>query len=84
MVAKREDLKHRVLSGIESLPEGALAEVVSFVEYQRYKMGQKEPANLSPRQPVALGGLFKAFDLSEEEIDEARREMWCGSGEQGS
>jgi hypothetical protein len=81
MVATREDLKHRVLSGIESLPEEALAEVVNFVEYQRFKATQTDSAAGRRDRPVALEGIAPEFDLSEEEIADVRREMWAGFGD---
>ncbi len=37
MATTQHDLKQRVVELIETLPEDALAEVATFVEYHRYK-----------------------------------------------
>jgi hypothetical protein len=81
MVAKLENLRMRVVSEIEDLPEDALAELLSFVEYQRYKATRDGLIEGKPNRPVALEGIAPEFDLSEDEIAEVRREMWAGFGE---
>jgi erythromycin esterase-like protein len=51
------------------LPVEKQREVLDFVEFLR--------AHEAPRRPLRdLAGLFKGFDISPEDIDEARREMW--------
>ncbi len=79
MATKQQDLKQRVVEMIDALPADALQEVATFVEYQRYKIerGQDEP----PYKPIALGGLWKGIQISEQDIEEARREMWGRFGE---
>lgn len=73
------DAKQRLHEAIDALPEGALAEVASFVEYQQYKLDRSKTD--PPYEPTALGGLWKDLGLSPEDLDEARREMWAGFGE---
>ena len=70
------DVKQRLHAAIDALPEEALSEVASFVEYQRYKLehGKTGP----PYEPTALGGLWKDLGLSPDDLDEARREMRAG------
>jgi hypothetical protein len=44
-------------------------EVLDFVEFLR--------VHAAPKRPLRdVAGLFKGFDISPEDIDEARREMW--------
>jgi hypothetical protein len=74
-----EDLKRRLAAELDELPAEALAEVASFLAYQRYKVG--ENARTTPYEPVALGGLWKGLGLTTEDLDEARREMWADFGE---
>jgi hypothetical protein len=74
-----QDAKRRLHEAIDALPEEALAEVASFVEYQRYKHGQEQGA--TPYKPIALGGLWKGVTITEEDIAEARKEMWGKFGE---
>ncbi|MGH2560328.1 MAG: hypothetical protein ACRDJH_14800 [Thermomicrobiales bacterium] len=81
MVASRVDLEGKIFAEVKALPDEALAEVVQFIEYQRFKTGQQERPYDTPYRPVALGGLWAGHDLSEEEIDEVRREIWAGFGE---
>ncbi|MGH2534874.1 MAG: hypothetical protein ACRDJW_21650 [Thermomicrobiales bacterium] len=81
MVANRMDLEGKIIAEVRDLPDEALAEVVQFLEYQRYKVEQQDKPYDTPYRPVALGGLFREFDLSEEEIAEARQEMWGNFGD---
>ena len=57
----------RVMLKLQALPEDQLRQVLEFIE------------KLTPETPLArtsLYGMFEGFDTSEEEIAEARREMW--------
>ncbi len=74
MTATRDDLRQQVLAVLDTLPDEALAEVAAFVDFQRYKLGR--PAAGPPYRPIALGGIWKGIDISDEDIAEARREMW--------
>jgi hypothetical protein len=76
------DLKDQIVSKLDSLSIDALRDILDFVEYQRFK--QERPATeepTTPYTPVRLGGLIPELDLSEEEIDELRREIWSGLGD---
>ncbi len=68
----------RIIALLDDLPDSALAEVVSFVEFQRYKVGQQSES--LPRStrflPTPMGGLWKGYEITSEDIAEARREMW--------
>lgn len=75
----QRDLKQQVLDGIDSLPEEALAEVATFAEYQRYKL--ERARGVPPAKPMGLGGLWKGLRITEQDIDEARRELWGRFGE---
>jgi hypothetical protein len=51
------------------LPVEKQREVLDFVEFLR--------VHEAPKRPLRdVAGLFKGFDISPEDIDEARREMW--------
>lgn len=80
MAATHGDPKQRLLTLIDELPDEALAEVASFAEYQRAKQQEKETSP-TPYRPVALGGLWQGIHISDEDIAEARREMWGNFGE---
>jgi hypothetical protein len=81
MVASRVDLEGKIIAELRALPDEALAEIVQFLEYQRFKAEQQEPSYDTPYRPVTLDGLWAGHDLSEEEIDEVHREVWAGFGE---
>ncbi len=74
-----EKLKQKVLVAVDELPPEALAAVADFVDFQRYKLDH-QPRN-PPYHPVKLGGLWKGIKITEEDIKEARREMWESLGE---
>jgi hypothetical protein len=57
----------QVMLKVQTLPEDQQRQVLEFIE-------QLPPRSPQPRPP--LYGLFKGFDTTEEEIAEARREMW--------
>lgn len=78
MVAQGTGTKERAIALLDELPETALAEIVSFLEYQRYKIANHDdPTPPKPRfRPTPMGGLWKDVEITSEDIAEARREMW--------
>lgn len=68
-------LKVHINALIDTLPEEALAEVMSFIEFQRFKLVPKE-SSTPPYLPTPMGGLWKGARITAEDITEARREMW--------
>ena len=68
-------LKKQISQTIETLPESSLMEVATFLEYLQYResLGRRRPA--TPYTPVALGGLWQGVTITDEDIDEVRREM---------
>jgi hypothetical protein len=77
MVATKQGTKEKVIALLDELPESALAEIVSFVEFLQYKLsaGKNKPPN---PVPVKLGGLLAGTDITGEDIAEIRHEMWGG------
>jgi hypothetical protein len=71
----RDGLKEQVVAVLNTLPEEALAEVATFLEYLQYKLDQHPPQQ-PPYKPVALGGLWEGITITDEDIAEVRREMW--------
>jgi len=47
--------------------------VQRFVEFLRSQVQEKPPYT-----PVALGGLWKGIEVTDEDIAAIRREMWAG------
>jgi hypothetical protein len=76
------DLKEQIVNKLDSLSIEALRDILDFVEFQRFKQ-ERPPSNqpTTPYTPVKLGGLVPELDLSEEEIDKLRREIWSGLGD---
>lgn len=70
---RKEDL----IQTIEALPEDALEEVMRFVENL---LSQRQPSS-PPYKPVALGGIWKGIHITDEDIEEVRKEMWKTFGE---
>ncbi len=76
------DTKERIVRALDALPEEALSEVVTFVEYLAYR--QTHPhSDETPYVPIQLEGLWEGVDISLEDIGEVRHEMWAGFGELG-
>jgi len=73
-----ESIKAEIVTALDLLPPEGLNAVKQFVEFLR---SQAQAAQQPPYTPVALGGLWKGVEISDEEIAEIRREMWAGFGE---
>ena len=71
-------VRNRIIALVESLPDDALADVVSFLEVQQAKSSGRLAAG-PPYRPTPLGGLWQGLRMTEVDIAEARREMWGGS-----
>ncbi len=54
---------------VKHLPEDKLGEVLDFIEFLVFR--QRRPERLR-----SLAGLWQGFEVSEEDIAQARREMW--------
>ncbi len=79
MAAPSAASKQRLLTTLDLLPENALKEVFTFVDYSLYK--QERSAKATPFKPIALGGLWENVSITDEDIAEVRQEMWRHFGE---
>ncbi len=70
-------LKTSILSSLDELPAASLETLAEFTAFLRAKSSQTGPGI------VQLRGLWKkAPKITEEDIAEARREMWASFGDQ--
>jgi hypothetical protein len=70
-------LKAKIILALDLLPPESLQLLQEFVDFLRSRA--KEPAS---RRIVKLGGLWAGTpEITEEDIAEARREMWGHFGE---
>ena len=68
--------RDEIFEAVSDLPPEQLPELRAFIEFLRFK-SEKRPRNL-----IQLGGLWKDLPpITEEDIAEARREMWGEFGE---
>jgi ABC-type Fe3+-citrate transport system substrate-binding protein len=68
--------KEKVVKALDELPPEQLLEVNRFIEFLHFKSEEE------PKQVIRLGGLWKDLTpVTEEDIAEARREMWGRFGE---
>lgn len=74
-MATRDDLKRRVLTVLDTLPEDVLEEVASYLEQQQSQY-EDHPPDEPPYKPVTLGGILEGVRISDEDIRDVRREMW--------
>ena len=77
MVAKPSLTKESLITLLDDLPAEALAEVATFIEFQRFKLRRGIARTARPR-PVKLEGLSSGANITEGEIAGLRREMWGG------
>lgn len=66
-----EQYQKQIIDTIKQLPEEKLAEVVDFVTFLKEKYQPHTEKNI-----VKLGGLWEGFEPTDEEIQEARKEIW--------
>jgi hypothetical protein len=71
-------LKAAIISALDFLPPDSLQLLQEFVAFLRSRTGQPAPQK---GRVVKLGGLWKGYKFTEEEITAARREAWAGLGE---
>jgi len=71
--------KTKIIRALDDLPPESLVTVAEFVEFLRAKFGETARSGAS-RRATKLGGLWKGYVFSEEEIRSARREAWTGLG----
>lgn len=75
------NIKQQIMISVNSLPPDGLKELVTFLDYMRFKFKDSSPSP-TPYKPVALGGLWKNESIDEQDITEIRREMWHSFGNQ--
>ena len=73
--------KQRIMDALDELPGDSVAVVAEFVDYLRAK-ALARPAERPSKRVVRLGGLWKGYQFSEQEIADARAEVWTGLGQE--
>ena len=70
-----EQTKREIQKALDELPPEAISEVALFINYLKFKA---QPSADFPwtEKKSKLGGLWKGVEFTEEEINEARREIW--------
>ena len=71
-MALSEQYQQQIMNTIKELPEEKLAAVVNFVTFLK---DEHQPCT-GKKNIVKLGGLWEGFEPTDEEIQEARKEMW--------
>jgi len=70
-MALSEQYQQQIIDTIKQLPEEKLAEVFNFVTFLKEKDQPSTEKNI-----VKLGGLWEGFELTDKEIQDARKEIW--------
>jgi hypothetical protein len=74
----QNQIKQQIMTLLDTLPSERLEEVVDFVEFLRRKTAQQMSISYTP---IALGGLWPDVSINDEDIAEARADMWHNFGE---
>lgn len=74
MMALSEQYQQQIIDTIKELPKEKLAAVVDFVTALKDEYQPSAEKNI-----VKLGGLWEGFEPTDEEIQEARKEICIGS-----
>ena len=78
MMASSTSTKTQIVRALDDLPPESLISVAEFVEFLRAKATQTPR---TPQRVVKLGGLWKGYSFSEEDLRAARREAWASLGQ---
>ncbi len=73
--------KESIIAALETLPEDAVQELATFIEFLQFKAVQKE-SHSRPYRPLKLGGVWEGVVLDEDDFREMRREMWQTLGDE--
>jgi len=73
-------LKKDILTSLDGIPPEGLEEVKTFIDFMRFKF-KKKPGKSTPYIPIPLGGRWKKYTISEQDIEDIRKEMWQGFGD---
>ena len=80
-MAPSTSTKTQIVRALDDLPPESLVSVAEFVEFLRAKaVGAARTLRLL-RRVVKLGGLWKGYSFSEEDLRAARREAWASLGQ---
>ena len=63
--------KEQIVHTLDELPPESLREVQQFLDFLRFKRQQR-----ARKSAIALRGLLAGYRFTEEDIAQARREMW--------
>ncbi len=63
--------KEQIIHTLDELPPKTLREVQKFLDFLRFKSQEQ-----ADKPAVAFGGLLDGYRFTEEDIAQARREMW--------
>jgi len=63
--------KEQIIHTLNELPPWSLLEVQRFLDFLRFRTQER-----TRESAVALGGLLNGYRFTEEDIAQARREMW--------
>ena len=69
-------IEQSVVQQLRLLPPEKQQEVLDFVEFLRQRASARDTATTHPRRTVRELQIDTDVDISEEDIAEARREMW--------
>jgi hypothetical protein len=72
------DIERAVLEKLRTLPPEQQQQVLNYVEILQQASGVRDDTPRRPRQNLIGLGDHLGFDITAEEIDELRREMWSG------
>ncbi len=69
-------IEQTVVEQLRLLPPEKQQEVLDFVEFLWQRASAREPATKRPRRTIRERQIDTDVEITEEEIAEARREMW--------
>lgn len=80
-MSTRTSVRQQLIQAIQVLPEHNLADLVTFVDFLRFKLRRQRGDGTGYISQLAdLKGILKGYDFSPEFIAGARSEIWAGFG----
>jgi hypothetical protein len=78
----QQQLYEEIIQGLKQLPQDKVLEVRDFVEFlniqnkKHSELFQQQKYQTENKKIVKLKGLWKGFEPTDEEIQQARKEIW--------
>lgn len=69
----------KIYDQVQRLPEESLTDLTRYLEFLLFASQKTPPPEPTPERPlkiIRLGGILKGYEVSREQLKQARQDMW--------